>query len=338
MFDKIGVGRLADCALQESSKLLLSACNNFPVSQQLIDECIQEPYPPVIGDAIMRNLDDQGAINDNTMMMFDSVHLQLSSVHITPDYKNFLMSPNISFSGLNVLKTQNLRKILFSGRRIFDRSSGTLMSTEDRGILRVLNDWTIHNLISLELPFNELNNNIILRISGFKNLRHLNVACASHSFSSSSLETCVAGMPFLESLDVSETQVVDISSLMSRKKTLKYLSLYATQALFSPATPSVLYSLSGLKFLDISLPADLPYAEDLSQFKLTPFLARLSYYCPNLEQLDISGNQRLSLDKGRSTVLSCLSSLPKLSFVGAAIDGDLCHWLKGLFLCFYMIF
>ena len=65
---------------------------------------------------------------------------------------------------------------------------------------------------------------VVVALSKLRNLQVLNVS--NTEFSRTSLELVVEDLPLLDTLDISQTKVNDISPLIKCKERLKYLSLY----------------------------------------------------------------------------------------------------------------
>ena len=119
----------------------------------------------------------------------------------------------------------------------------------------------------------------VVALAKLRNLQVLNVS--NTEFSKNSLELVVEDLPLLDTLDISQTKVKDISPLRKCKDRLKFLSLYGCKlpASTSEAVVSVLCELQQLVHLDLS---------DVKKFRISALLQRTESL-PKLQSLDISG-------------------------------------------------
>ena len=142
-------------------------------------------------------------------------------------------------------------------------------------------------------------NTIVVALSKLRNLTSLNVS--GTEFNRTSLEMIMDDLPMLEKLDVSNTKVRDISSLLKAKDRLKSLSIAELKLVPQGGTPSdhieILAQLEELRHLDISDKID--NQNDLfettipnAKLNLSDFLEHCNCLkaLPKLVSLDISGN------------------------------------------------
>ena len=142
-------------------------------------------------------------------------------------------------------------------------------------------------------------NTIVVALSKLRHLTSLNVS--GTEFNRTSLEMIMDDLPMLEKLDVSNTKVRDISSLLKAKDRLKSLSIAELKLVPRGGTPSdhieILAQLEELRHLDISDKID--NQNDLfettipnAKLNLSDFLEHCNCLkaLPKLVSLDISGN------------------------------------------------
>ena len=142
-------------------------------------------------------------------------------------------------------------------------------------------------------------NTIVVALSKLRNLSSLNVS--GTEFNRTSLEMIMDDLPMLENLDISNTKVRDISSLLKAKSRLKSLSIAELKLAPCGGSPSehieILAQLENLRHLDISDKID--NQNDLFETTIPNAKLRLSDFLehcncvkglPKLVSLDISGN------------------------------------------------
>ena len=148
-------------------------------------------------------------------------------------------------------------------------------------------------------------NTIVVALSKLRNLSSLNVS--GTEFNRTSLEMIMDDLPMLENLDISNTKVRDISSLLKAKSRLKSLSIAELKLAPCGGSPSehieILAQLENLRHLDISDKID--NQNDLFETTIPNAKLRLSDFLehcncvkglPKLVSLDISGNLYLFSD------------------------------------------
>lgn len=142
-------------------------------------------------------------------------------------------------------------------------------------------------------------NTIVVALSKLRNLSSLNVS--GTEFNRTSLEMIMDDLPMLENLDISNTKVRDISSLLKAKNRLKSLSIAELKLAPCGGSPSehieILAQLENLRHLDISDKID--NQNDLFETTIPNAKLRLSDFLehcncvkalPKLVSLDISGD------------------------------------------------
>ena len=133
---------------------------------------------------------------------------------------------------------------------------------------------------------------VVVALAKLRNLQVLNVS--NTEFSKNSLDLVVEDLPLLDTLDISQTKVNDISPLRKCRDRLKSLSLYGCKlpASTSEAVGSVLCELHQLVHLDLSDDKEDQQQFEVmttgAKFKISALLQKTESL-PRLHSLDISG-------------------------------------------------
>ena len=147
--------------------------------------------------------------------------------------------------GLRVFKGHNIVELTTVG-----------LSAPVCDLMSSLNEWTKHNLVSLNIsacPFRNPNSPIVnvLEICRLKNLRVLDISRTE--LNDHNLAMICEDLPNLEVLDISQTEVNDISVLRLLKERLRSLTMYDLRSVSADNLISVLSDLRKLQHLDISV-------------------------------------------------------------------------------------
>merc|ERR1719193_1549766 len=159
---------------------------------------------------------------------------------------------------------------------------------------------------------------VVVALAKLRNLQVLNVS--NTEFSKASLDLVVEDLPLLETLDISQTKVNDITPLRKCKDRLKSLSLYGCKlpASTSDSVVSVLGDLTELVHLDISDDKDDHPPFDIlapgAKFKISTLLQKINTL-PNLHSFDISGKEEIVL----SDLSSFLVTHTNINFLGLVL-------------------
>lgn len=131
----------------------------------------------------------------------------------------------------------------------------------------------------------------------------------------------VASLPRLESLDISNTSVTDITALLACKDRLKSLSMHYLKYL-SMSTQQVLDILRELKYLNhLDISDDQQFTSDIPVS-----LLEQKDILPHLESLDISGSKFITDE----AVEAFVKQRPAMQFVGLlATDAGYSEFLSG---------
>jgi len=267
-----------------------------------------------IAEQLLEKWSETGKLTDSILNLFTRHRSHLRKVVI----KN---SPQLSYHGLNILKEHNILFLTVEDLR--------RLTVED--LVKCLNAWTLRNLYELGVTRSSFAgvDQSQFPFETFANLRLLNV---SHTeFNEDGLENCAKNLPHLESLDLSITEVTDLSSLCHLRHSLKSLSLYKLSFCSEQDPFPVLHDLEHLQVLDISDDPNERHLFSVSFDSSVRRILRRPEVWPNLVSLDVSGRpletaendkfkteESSSLDM-RELLRQFVSSHSKLSFFGLAL-------------------
>ena len=239
-----------------------------------------------LSEELLQRLSELGTIDDIIFTLFDGSKTCLRKVKIDNASK-------LTRYGLQNLYNHNLK----------DLEVSNMVKATVNDLIQCLNPWTLSNLKSLNVSNSTFVDNqkqtIVVALTKLRNLSSLNVS--GTEFNTTSLDMILEDLPMLESLDISNTKVRDISALVKAKDRLKSLSvadLKLSRTGSGNAHPAedieVLAQLQNLKHLDISECNDnqdesLFEATVSNSLNMSDFLVYCLKALPNLISLDISG-------------------------------------------------
>ncbi|XP_034254173.1 protein zyg-11 homolog B-like isoform X1 [Thrips palmi] len=252
--------------------------------------------PPGISDRLLEQLSEKGKLKDLTMTLFDSNIATLRNVRMRKAGK-------LTTKGLRMLKGHKIRSL---------EAIGLTVSVND--LIGCLGEWTLQNLRSLNVARSTFMAGskycVVVGLSKLQNLQSLNVACTE--FNSHGLEIVIEDLPHLEVLNISGTQVSDISSLRKCRDRLKSLYMYNLKVSHQESVVRILLELHQLQHLDISDEQDR-HPFDLLEPNPSSISDLFKPEClPHLQYLDISGAERVDEDALRDFVLAH----PNMTFLG----------------------
>jgi len=228
---------------------------------------------------------------DSVMTLFDGETTRLRNVRI-PD------ASTLTVRGLAILKQHKIQNLeihyLLDVSRLLDQclSPSTLSSLRSLNVRRC----------ALSAAWNKFD----YEITGFRHLTSLTTLNVSvTSFNRISLECATRDLPMLDTLDISNTKVNDISSLEQIKGQLKSLNLHGLTLAVSEegmaSTIHLLTEMSRLQHLDISDERDAQHPLDMiaiipnRKISATEFLVQAKDKLPHLKSLDLSAKDDLQL-------------------------------------------
>ncbi|KAK6621766.1 hypothetical protein RUM44_001573 [Polyplax serrata] len=259
-----------------------------------------------ISEHLLTVLCNKGKLTDLNITLFDSKSTRLRHVH--------LQNANLlTRKGLRILKGHCINSL---------EATGLKVTVND--LIMCLGDWTLQNLKSLNVArcsFLELDSTkycVVVALSKLHNLRYLNVSCTE--FNTHGLGIVCEDLPELEALDISNTNVDDISALRKCKNRLQSLALCNLKISNYSVIP-VLLDLKELRVLDWSDDREVNPFEIFS-----PVKARVSQLLqsvdrlPHLISLDISGKDDINI----KDVSVFLETRPNTIFLGL-LYSDVCY-------------
>ena len=252
--------------------------------------------PSGISDRLLEQLSEKGKLRDLTMTLFDSNVATLRNVRMRKAAK-------LTTKGLRMLKGHKIRSL---------EAIGLTVSVND--LIGCLGEWTLQNLRSLNVTKSTFMAGskycVVVGLSKLQNLQSLNVA--STEFNSHGLEIVIEDLPHLEVLNISGTQVSDISPLRKCRDRLKSLYMYNLKVSHQESVVRILLELHQLQHLDISDEQDR-HPFDLLEPNPSSISDLFNPTClPHLKYLDISGAERVDEDALREFVLAH----PNMTFLG----------------------
>ncbi|XP_033341021.1 protein zyg-11 homolog B [Megalopta genalis] len=192
--------------------------------------------PAEISELLLSNLCERKALCDETITLFDSKSTRLRCVQLKD-------ASVLSAKGLKVLKQHKVQELVVNG-----------LTITINDLISCLGDWSLQNLRSLSIArgsFLDCSRYCLLvTLSKLKALTSLNVS--GTNFNQHGLEIVVDDLPLLENINISCTNVDDITPLKKCKNRLKTLYMYNLKINKSANLVSVLLELNELRHLDIS--------------------------------------------------------------------------------------
>jgi len=265
-----------------------------------------------LSEQLLVRLCEKKKLDDLTLTLFQGDSTRLRHVRLSDASK-------LTVKGLKTLK----------GHKIVELETLGLTKATVTDLISCLGEWSLQNLRLLNVSNSTFMDSnkfcVVVALAKLRNLQVLNVS--NTEFSKNSLDLVVEDLPLLDTLDISQTKVNDISPLRKCKDRLKSLSLYGCKlpASSSDVVVSVLCDLKELIHLDIS--DDPPDATDHATFDLLSSAAKFKISAllqktdslPKLHSLDISGKPEIMI----SELSPFLFSHNHLSFLGLVLT-DAC--------------
>ncbi|XP_045440562.1 protein zyg-11 homolog B isoform X3 [Pipistrellus kuhlii] len=307
----------AGTAMEEASPYsLLDICLNFLTThlekfcsaRQDGTLCLQEPgvFPQEVADRLLQTMAFHGLLNDGTVGIFRGNQMRLKRACIRKAK----------------ISAVAFRKAFCHHKLVELDATGVNADITITDIISGLgsNKWIQQNLqclvlnsltLSLEDPYERCFN----QLSGLRALSITNVQFYNEDLAE------VASLPRLESLDISNTSITDITFLLACKDRLKSLTMHHLKCLKMTTTQilDVVRELKYLNHLDIS--DDKQFTSDIALR-----LLEQKDILPNLVSLDVSGRKHVT-DKA---VEAFIQQRPSMQFVGLlATDAGYSEFLTG---------
>uniref|UniRef100_A0A2K5LGG9 Zyg-11 family member B, cell cycle regulator n=1 Tax=Cercocebus atys TaxID=9531 RepID=A0A2K5LGG9_CERAT len=270
--------------------------------------CLQEPgvFPQEVADRLLRTMAFHGLLNDGTVGIFRGNQMRLKRACIRKAK----------------ISAVAFRKAFCHHKLVELDATGVNADITITDIISGLgsNKWIQQNLqclvlnsltLSLEDPYERC----FSRLSGLRALSITNVLFYNEDLAE------VASLPRLESLDISNTSITDITALLACKDRLKSLTMHHLKCLKMTTTQilDVVRELKHLNHLDIS--DDKQFTSDIALR-----LLEQKDILPNLVSLDVSGRKHVT-DKA---VEAFIQQRPSMQFVGLlATDAGYSEFLTG---------
>ncbi|KAF1440853.1 hypothetical protein FQV24_0009075, partial [Spheniscus mendiculus] len=270
--------------------------------------CLQEPgmFPQEVADRLLQTMAFHGLLNDGTVGIFRGNQMRLKRACIRKAK----------------ISAVAFRKAFCHHKLVELDATGVNADITITDIISGLgsNKWIQQNLqclvlnsltLSLEDPYERC----FSQLSGLRALSITNVLFYNEDLAD------VASLPRLESLDISNTSVTDITALLTCKDRLKSLTMHHLKCLKMTTTQilDVIRELKYLNHLDIS--DDKQFTSDIALR-----LLEQKDILPNLVSLDISGRKHVT-DKA---VEAFIQQRPTMQFVGLlATDAGYSEFLTG---------
>ncbi|XP_075011843.1 protein zyg-11 homolog B isoform X4 [Calonectris borealis] len=270
--------------------------------------CLQEPgmFPQEVADRLLQTMAFHGLLNDGTVGIFRGNQMRLkracirkAKISAVAFQKAFCHHKLVELDATGVNADITITDII-SGL-------GSNKWIQQNLQCLVLNSLTL----SLEDPYERC----FSQLSGLRALSITNVLFYNEDLAD------VASLPRLESLDISNTSVTDITALLTCKDRLKSLTMHHLKCLKMTTTQilDVIRELKYLNHLDIS--DDKQFTSDIALR-----LLEQKDILPNLVSLDISGRKHVT-DKA---VEAFIQQRPTMQFVGLlATDAGYSEFLTG---------
>lgn len=265
-------------------------------------------FPQELADQLLCKMATEGLLNDSTVGIFRSCqqfrlrHACIRTARISAEAFHRALCPHrlveLDASRVNAdLTIADILRGLSSNK------------TLQEGLQRlVLNGLTMS---SLEEPSRRC-------FSAMQGLRALSVSNVDF-YDSGLVDVCA--LPRLESLDISNTSVTNLTPLLGLRSRLRYLTMHQLKRLEMTTAQllAVLSQLEGLQHLDIS--DDKQFTSDVARQLLeTPGIL------PQLVSLDVSGRKQVT----DTAVKAFVEARPGMTFVGLlATDAGFSDFLSG---------
>ncbi|XP_048064500.1 protein zyg-11 homolog isoform X1 [Megalobrama amblycephala] len=265
-------------------------------------------FPQELADQLLCKMATEGMLNDNTVGIFRSCqqfrlrHACIRTARISAEAFQRALCPHrlVELNASRVNADLTIADIL---RGL--SSSKTLQESLQRLVLNGL------TMSSLEEPSRRC-------FSAMQGLRALSVSNVDF-YDSGLVDVCA--LPRLESLDISNTSVTNLTPLLGLRNRLRYLTMHQLKRLEMTTAQllAVLSQLEGLQHLDIS--DDKQFTSDVARQ-----LLEIPGILPQLVSLDVSGRKQVT----DTAVKAFVEARPGMTFVGLlATDAGFSDFLSG---------
>ncbi|XP_061488986.1 protein zyg-11 homolog B isoform X3 [Rhineura floridana] len=287
---------------------LTSDLEKFCTERQDGTLCLQEPgiFPQEVADRLLRTMAFHGLLNEATVGIFRGNQMRLkracirkAKISAVAFRKAFCHHKLVELDATGVNPDITITDII-SGL-------GSNKWIQQNLQCLVLNSLTL----SLEDPYERC----FSQLMGLRALSITNVLFYNEDLAD------VASLPRLESLDISNTSVTDITALLTCKDRLKSLTMHHLKCL-KMTTTQILDVIRELKFLNhLDISDDKQFTSDIALR-----LLEQKDILPNLLSLDISGRKHVTDE----AVEAFVKQRPSMQFVGLlATDAGYSLFLTG---------
>ncbi|XP_076622675.1 protein zyg-11 homolog B isoform X2 [Colletes latitarsis] len=301
---------LHDAEEHSSSSLGTTTCSRTSSDVLLVPRLsFRQPdvfLPTEISEQLLSNFCKKETLSDLTMTLFDSKSTRLRRIRLKD-------ASALTAKGLKVLKQHKVEVLVVNGLKI---------TVND--LISCLGDWSLQNLRLLSVAkgsFMDCSRYcVVVTLSKLRALSTLNVS--GTEFNKHGLEIVVEDLPLLESLDISCTNVDDVTPLKKCKNRLKSLSMYNLKINESSNLISVLLELNELRNLDISDEKDMYSLNSVlgpAKPKIGDFLKAV-HCMPYLSNLDLS----VKSDIDSKDLKEFIKAHQHLKFLGL-VSTDTCY-------------
>ncbi|XP_030757278.1 protein zyg-11 homolog [Sitophilus oryzae] len=252
-----------------------------------------------ISEKLMAKMMEKRILCDATLNIFTEHNTILKVVKIR--------NCKVTKCGLQVLKQH----------KITDLEIVNVKNISIGDILDCLGEWSIQNIVNANFSkctfINAFRYSFMVKITSLKHLRVLNLS--QTELNQATFQLICEDLKHLENLDISCTQVTDLSPLALLGETLIALSICNLVNAIDTIIETLM-QLANLKFFDMSI-----YNEKLDAHKLdTPIILQLleiDGLIPNIVSLDISGWKKHCL---MQSLLKFIHNHIKLEFLGIVLN------------------
>ncbi|VEN53111.1 unnamed protein product [Callosobruchus maculatus] len=250
-----------------------------------------------ISEKLLQKLSEKGLLDDSLLHIFTEQNTKLRKFRIN----NCMVTKR----GLRILKQHKVSEI----------ECTNLKRTSIGDIIDCLSDWSMENLYYANFSdctfIDELRYSFMVKIANLKNLKHLNLSYTE--LNQSTFKIICEDLKQLEKLDISGTNVFDLSPLAKLEEKLTSLSICDLPHLDNISL--TIKQLHHLRYLDVSFfnEKDMAHIENHTQLLET---LQNPHMLPELRYLDLSGwREHVS----KLVLLKILESHPKLEFLGLVL-------------------
>ena len=233
-----------------------------------------------LSDLLLEYISNKNNLTDKTMTLFSAQHANLKHVHI----KNAPLTKR----GLRILKAH----------KIIDLDAIGLKGVTVNDLVGCLGEWTLRNLRMLNVcnsTFGVSSSSVavVVSLAKLKNLQALNVS--NTELSNHGLSIIAEDLKCLESLDISNNPISDLTCLQKCKSRLKSLCMYNLRSSHTEDIVSLLCDLVELRHLDVSDDFSVQPFIQLHPTKFSVVDLLVKKRClPKLLSLDISGKEGIT--------------------------------------------